>query len=320
MYNIRRSVIKSTREAFGMKLAELGAENDRIVVLDADLGTSTRVDIFAGRFPDRFFQMGVAEQNMIGYASGLASMGFIPVVSTFAAFASRRACDQVHISVAYPKMNVKIVGAYGGSFCGKGGATHQAFEDIAIMRAIPEMTVISPVDGVEAGKALAEAVNYEGPVYFRTARPDTPTIFTEDYRYEMGKGVVLREGKDVAIISTGILTIDAMEAANILNEWGIEAYLLHIHTIKPMDGGSVIKAAATAGAVVTVEDHSIIGGLGGAVAETLARSLPTCMAMVGMLDRFGESGSDEELKGKYGLNAVAIAAKAKQVILEKKRQ
>lgn len=310
VHKIRYDVIMSTREAFGKMLAELGAVDDRILVLDADLGTSTRVDIFAASFPERFFQMGIAEQNMIGYASGLAAMGFVPVVSTFAAFAARRACDQVSISVAYPRMNVKIVGAYGGSFCGKGGATHQAYEDIAIMRAIPNITIICPADGVEAQKALAGAIRHDGPVYFRTARPDTPTVFTEDYSFEIGKGVVLREGRDVALVSTGILTLDALEAAEILHQKGLSAYVLHLPTVKPLDREAVIRAAEATGAVVTVEDHSIIGGLGGAVAETLACSRPTRMTMVGMPDVFGESGADGDLKDKYGLNAAGIAARA----------
>ncbi|MEW6425620.1 MAG: transketolase C-terminal domain-containing protein [Bacillota bacterium] len=311
-------MLMSTREAFGKMLAELGARDERIVVLDADLATSTRVDIFAKKFPGRFFEMGIAEQNMVGYAAGLASMGFVPVVSTFAAFASRRACDQVSISVAYPKMNVKIVGAYGGSFCGKGGATHQAYEDIAIMRAIPNMIIISPVDGIETQQALAEAIEYDGPVYFRTARPDTPTLFAGDYRFEIGRGVVLREGEDVAMISTGILTLDALEAAGILQEQGIEPYLLHVPTLKPLDREAVVRAATTAGVVVTVEDHSVIGGLGSAVAEVLSRYRPTYMAMVGMEDRFGESGADAELKEKYGLNAAGIAKKAVQMYRAKK--
>lgn len=320
MYKIRYDKMLSTREAFGNMLAALAAEDRRIVVLDADLGTSTRVDIFAAKFPERFFQMGIAEQNMVGYASGLASMGFIPVVSTFAAFAGRRACDQVCISVAYPHLNVKIVGAYGGSFCGKGGATHQAYEDVAIMRAIPGMTIVSPVDWVETQKALAEAIKHEGPVYFRTSRPDLPGIFTEDYRFVIGKGVVIREGRDVALISTGILTLDALRAAEILEEQGIGAYVLHLPTIKPLDGQAVIRAASAAGAVVTVEDHSVIGGLGGAVAEVLACRRPTRMTLVGMQDCFGESGSDEQLRARYGLNAADIAAAALQLYRVKKAQ
>ena len=311
----------ATRTAFGEALVELAKERNDIVVLDADVASSTKTSIFNKAFPDRFFEMGIAEQNMMGVAAGMASTKkIIPFAVTFAVFATKRACDQVSISIAYPKLNVKVVGSYGGIPTGKAGATHQAFEDIAIMRAIPNMTVIVPADVVEMKQAVRACVEYNGPVYLRCIRCETPVIFDENYKFEWNKGVTLRDGEDVTIVSTGIMTPEALVAANILVNEGISIRLIHIHTIKPIDMEILIKAAQETNCILTVENHSIIGGLGGAVSEILSENYPTLIKRIGIKDTFGESGSLNDLFCKYGLTAENIVKEVKNLIEKKGRK
>jgi len=308
----------ATRTAFGEALVEIAKERNDIVVLDADVATSTKTSIFKEAFPDRFFEMGIAEQNMMGVAAGMATtQKIIPFAVTFAVFATKRACDQVSISIAYPKLNVKVVGSYGGIPTGKAGATHQAFEDIAIMRAIPNMTVIVPADAVEMKQAVKACVNYNGPVYLRCIRCETPVIFDENYKFEWNKGVTLRDGKDITIVSTGIMTPEALVAANILTEGGIDVRLIHLHTIKPIDMEILIKAAQETNCILTVENHSIVGGLGGAVSEVLSENCPTLIKRIGIKDTFGESGSLNDLFCKYGLTAENIVKEVKEIIKKK---
>ena len=313
--------VMATRTAFGEALVEMAKEREDIVVLDADVATSTKTSIFRETFPERFFEMGIAEQNMMGVAAGMAStQKIIPFAVTFAVFATKRACDQVSISIAYPKLNVKVVGSYGGIPTGKAGATHQAFEDIAIMRAMPNMTVIVPADAVEMKQAVKACVEHNGPVYLRCIRCDTPIIFDKDYKFEWNKGVTLREGKDVTIVSTGMMTPEALVATNILADEGISARLIHLHTIKPIDGEILIKAAQETKCIVTVENHSIIGGLGGAVAECLSESEPALIKRIGIEDTFGESGSLKDLFFKYGLTAEKVVRELKNLIEKKRRK
>jgi len=308
----------ATRTAFGEALVEIAKERKDIVVLDADVATSTKTSIFKEAFPDRFFEMGIAEQNMMGVAAGMASTKkIIPFAVTFAVFAAKRACDQVSISIAYPRLNVKIVGSYGGIPTGKAGATHQAFEDIAIMRAIPNMTVIVPADAVEMKQAVRACVEYNGPVYLRCIRCDTPVIFDENYKFGWNKGVTLRDGKDITIISTGMMTSKALIATNILENEGISVRLIHLHTIKPIDKDVLLKASVETGHIVTVENHSIIGGLGGAVAEVLSESEPALIKRIGIEDIFGESGPLEDLFTKYGLTSENIVKETKELIKKK---
>lgn len=305
----------ATRTAFGEALVEVAKERNDIVVLDADVASSTKTSIFNEAFPDRFFEMGIAEQNMMGVAAGMATtQKIIPFAVTFAVFATKRACDQVSISIAFPKLNVKIVGSYGGIPTGKAGATHQAFEDIAIMRAIPNMTVIVPADAVEMKHAVRACVEYNGPVYLRCIRCATPIIFDKNYKFEWNKGVALREGKDVTIVSTGMMTPEALVATNILANEGISARLIHLHTIKPIDEEILIKAARETKCIITVENHSIIGGLGGAVSEVLSANCPILIKRIGINDTFGESGSLKDLFNKYGLTSENIVKEAKELI------
>lgn len=302
------------RQAFGEALVELGRINEDVVVLDADVGTSTQSAIFRDAFPDRFYQVGVAEQNMVGIAAGLATMGFIPFVSTFAVFAARRASDQVAISVAYPNLSVKINGSYGGVPTGKAGATHQAFEDVAIMRAIPNMRVFVPADAVETRQVVFAAAEMDGPVYIRTVRCEVPVIFDESYRFVPGKAVTLREGGDVAIISTGMMTPKALQAADLLGKSGICVRLVHMPSIKPIDEDAIAAAAKDIGRIVTVENHSIIGGLGGAVAEVTGERQPARLKRIGFRDHFGESGDDEKVLSKFGVNTEHIVAAAREMV------
>jgi transketolase len=289
------------RDAFGKKLVELGQANPNIVVLDADLATSTKTIDFADKVPDRFFQMGIAEQNMIGVAAGLATMGFIPFTSTFACFAATRCLDQIRVVVAQPHLNVKIVGAYSGILTGKTGKTHQAVEDIAIFRVMPEMVTVAPVDGREVAQAVEAIAEYQGPVYLRLTRDACPVVVPDDYKFELGKAVKLRTGGDLAFISTGQMSSACVEAADNLAKEGVSTSVLHVPTIKPLDVEAIVAAAEEAGKVVTVEDHSVIGGLGGAVAEVLGEHRPTPMKRMGMQDTFAESGDNQDLLDKYGL-------------------
>lgn len=302
------------RSAFGDALVELGRADEKVVVLDADVGSSTRSIRFRKYFPERFYQIGVAEQNMMGIAAGLAASGFIPFASTFAAFASRRACDQVSVSIAYPRLNVKINGGYGGVSTGKAGATHQAFEDLAIMRAIPNMTVIAPADAVETGKAVFAAAEYVGPVYLRTVRCAVPTIFDGEHDFKIGRSFTIREGKDLALISTGMMTAKAIKAFEVLRKEGISVRVIHMPTLKPIDEAVIIKASCEIGRIITLEDHSVIGGLGSAVAEVLTAHAPCYLRRLGVQDRFGESGDDEAFFSKYGMNTENIVACAKDFV------
>jgi transketolase len=305
---------ESLREVFGVALSDLAEEFPNVLVLDGDLANSTRADIFAERRPDQFYEMGIAEQNLTGVAAGLATLGFIPFISTFAAFAVKRAADQVRVVVAQPSLNVKITGHYSGILTGKTGKTHQSVEDLAVMRAMPHMTVIAPADGPELRGVLRAACAHQGPMYIRLTRDPSPVIFGPDYRFTLGKAVVLREGGDVAIISTGVQTTRALEAANQLAADGVGVYLLHVPTIKPLDVDAIVAAAAATGRVVTAEDHSVIGGLGGAVAETLGERRPTLLRRVGWQDTYGESGPDDALLEKYGLTPRHIVEAARDLL------
>ncbi len=302
----------ATRESYGNALAELGAEFENLVVLDADLAAATKTGVFKKAFPDRHIDCGIAECNMIGIAAGLAATGKIPFASSFAMFAAGRAFEQVRNSVAYPKLNVKIGATHAGISVGEDGATHQCNEDIALMRTIPGMVVINPSDDVEAKAAVRAAIEHEGPVYLRFGRLAVPVINdTPEYKFELGKGVVLREGKDVTLIASGLPVSECMAAADKLAEDGIEAKVINIHTIKPLDEELVIAAAKETGKVVTVEEHSVIGGLGSAVCDVLSEKCPTPVMKIGVNDVFGESGPAVELVKKYGLDADSIYAKVK---------
>ena len=295
------------REAYGEALVELGRANPDVVVLDSDVATSSRTSLFRDAFPARFYQFGIAEQNMFCAAAGMSTLGLVPFACTFAVFAAKRACDQVSISIAYPRLNVKVSGAYGGIPTGKAGATHQSVEDIAIMRAMPNMTVIAPADAVETRQAVFAAAAFEGPVYLRTIRCECPVIFDGSRRFEIGRGYVLRPGDDATLVATGIMTAKALSAADRLAARGIKVRVLHMPTLKPIDEELILAAAAETGRVVTVEDHSVIGGLGGAVAELLSENRPAPLLRIGIPDRFGESGDNEALYSKYGMSVADIA-------------
>ncbi len=302
----------ATRESYGNALVELGKEHDNLVVLDADLAEATKTGMFKKAFPERHIDCGIAESNMIGIAAGLASTGKVPFCSSFAMFAAGRAFEQVRNSVGYPHLNVKIGATHAGISVGEDGASHQCNEDIALMRVIPGMTIINPSDDVEAKAAVKAAYEMEGPVYLRFGRLAVPVINDRpDYKFEIGKGIVLREGSDVTIIATGLEVNESLEAAKMLEADGISAQVINIHTIKPLDTELVVSAAKKTGKVVTVEEHSVIGGLGGAVAETLAEQCPTKMLRIGVMDTFGESGTAVKLLEKYGLDAAGIYGKVK---------
>ncbi|HTY13095.1 MAG TPA: transketolase family protein [Candidatus Omnitrophota bacterium] len=309
----------ATRDAYGKALLELGKQNKDVVALDADLSASTKTILFAKEFPDRFFDMGVAEQDMISTAAGLAACGKIAFASTFAVFGSGRAWEQVRISVAYTRLNVKIVVTHAGITTGEDGASHQANEDLAIMRVIPNMTVICPSDAVEAEKAVKAAAAFHGPAYIRLSRLSTPIINDNpDYDFKIGRGIMLRDGKDVTIIACGLMVAEALDAADTLQKEGISARVVNLHTIKPLDKEIIVKCAQDTGAIVTAEEHSIIGGLGGAVAEVVGENCPVPMARVGIKDMFGESGKPEELLVKYGLTQEEIVQAVRSAISRKK--
>ena len=307
----------ATRDAYGEALAELGAVNENVVVLEADLSKSTKTSDFKKVYPERHFNMGIAEQNMLGVAAGFAAAGKIPFASSFAVFATGRAYDQIRNSIAYPNLNVKIAATHAGLTVGEDGGSHQMLEDIALMRALPNMTVIIPADGIETKQAVNAAAEYEGPVYIRMGRPKVPVLFGDDYKFEIGKGVVLKEGSDVTLVATGIMVSKAMEAAEALAAEGVSAAVVNISTIKPLDVALIVAQAQKTGAVVTCEEHNIYGGLGSAVAEALVENCPVPMARVGVNDSFGESGLPDELLEKYGLTAAAIVENAKAVIAKK---
>ena len=304
----------ATRESYGSALAELGAKVENLVVLDADLAGATKTAVFKKAFPDRHIDCGIAEGNMMSVAAGLASAGMIPFASTFAMFAAGRAFEQIRNSIGYTGMNVKIGATHGGISVGEDGASHQCLEDIALMRTIPGMVVMCPADDTEARKAVQAAAEYQGPVYIRFGRMAVPVLYGEDYDFRIGKGSVLREGKDVTVIANGLCTSAALEAAGMLAKDGIDAEVINICTVKPLDEELVIKSAAKTGKVVTAEEHNIIGGLGGAVAECLIEKCPTRMMRIGMHDRFGESGPAGELVHKYQLDPEGIYQQVKAFV------
>ncbi|HJA32491.1 MAG TPA: transketolase family protein [Candidatus Eisenbergiella pullicola] len=302
----------ATREAYGEALAELGESYPNLVVLDADLASATKTGVFQKKFPDRHIDCGIAEANMMGIAAGLSLTGKIPVASTFAMFAAGRAYEQVRNSIGYPHLNVKIGATHAGITVGEDGATHQCNEDIALMRTIPGMVVINPSDAVEAKACVKAALDWEGPVYMRFGRAGVPVINDrEDYDFEIGKGILLREGSDVTIVATGIMVSASLEAAARLEAEGISAEVINIHTIKPLDADLIEASARKTGKVVTAEEHSIIGGLGGAVCEALAERMPVPVCRIGIEDAFGESGSASALLAKYGLDADGVYRKVK---------
>lgn len=304
----------ATREAYGKALVKLGKINDDVVVLDADLSKSTKTNDFLKAYPNRFFNMGIAEQNLVGAACGFAAAGKIPFASTFAMFATGRAFEVIRNSVCYPKLNVKICATHAGITVGEDGGSHQSVEDISLMRSIPNMTVVVPADGVEAEKMIFAAAEFNGPMYVRLGRSAVPTIFEEDYNFEIGKGVVLKEGNDATIIACGIMVNEAIIAADMLKEENINVRVINMSTIKPIDTELIIKAAKETKAIITAEEHSIIGGLGSAVSEVVSENHPTIVKKVGVNDSFGESGTPNELLEKYGLNAKNIVEKVKEAL------
>lgn len=304
----------ATRTAYGEILAELGETNRNIVALDCDLSKSTMTSIFAKKFPERFFDMGIAEANMMSVAAGLATTGKIPFASTFAVFATKRAADQVSSSIAYPGLNVKICATHAGLSVGEDGATHQAIEDVTIMRAIPGITVLSPCDATETKAIIEYAAAHEGPYYIRLTRSNIPVIFNENYRFELGKGIKIMEGSAATLIATGFTTHLALQAASELNDEGIEVDFINMASLKPLDDELVLESARKTGLVITVEDHNIIGGLGSAVCELLSEKLPTKVVRMGVMDKFGASGEPMELIKAYGFDKDSIKAKVKSLI------
>ena len=298
----------ATREAYGNALAQYGAD-ERIVVLDADLSKSTKTDTFKKVFPERHFNMGIAEADMMCVAAGLATCGKIVFASTFAIFASERACEQIRNSICYPKLNVKICATHAGLTVGEDGASHQCLEDLAVMRALPNMTVISTCDEIETNRAIKAAIDYNGPVYIRLGRLGVEAVHGEDFKFEIGKGVTVRDGKDVTLVATGLMVQESLKAADILAERGIDARVVDIHTIKPIDKDLLVKCAKETGLIVTVEEHNIAGGLGGAVCEALSENYPCKVKMIGVQEKYGKSGTPAALLEKYGLTAQQIADK-----------
>lgn len=305
---------KATREAYGVALAEVAKMNDKIVALDADLSKSTKSADFQKEFPDRFFNVGIAEQNMIGMAAGMASVGLIPFASTFAMFATGRAFEQIRNSIAYPKLNVKIVGSHSGLTVGEDGATHQALEDISIMRSIPNMVVIVPSDATETTAAVKAAAEYVGPVYIRTGRMAVEDVHPNSIEFKIGKGEILSEGNDIAIIGTGIGVKIALDAAQILEKENISARVINMSTIKPIDEELIIETAKKFKAIITVEEHNIIGGLGSAVSEVVCEKYPVIVKKIGVNDKFGQSGKPNDLLKEYNLTDETVANAAKEIL------
>ena len=311
-------ISKATRDGYGEGLLKLGEKNDNVIVMDADLAGATKTGVFKKAYPDRFFDAGIAEGNMIGIAAGLSTTGFTVFASSFAMFAAGRAFEQIRNSIGYPHLNVKIAATHAGISVGEDGASHQCCEDIALMRTIPGMTIINPADWVEAEAAVLAAAEYNGPVYLRFGRLAVPQIFDEEnYKFEIGKGVKLTDGNDVAILATGLMVNEALIAAEDLKKEGINARVINIHTIKPLDEEIVLTAAKECGCVVTAEEHNIIGGLGGAVCELLSEKLPTPVVRVGVNDTYGRSGPAKELLHIYGLDSDHIISAAKEAITRK---
>ncbi len=305
------------RDAYGEALLELGRKNEKVIALEADVGGSTKSILFGKEFPERYFNVGISEFNMVSMSTGFASQGFIPFVNTFAVFLTTRGIDPIQTLIAYDSMNVKLCGTYSGLSDSYDGASHQAITDMAFIRAIPNMTVISVCDAVETKKAVAAIAEFEGPVYLRLSRAQAPVYFDETYDFKIGKGVEIKSGKDVTLIATGTILHNTLRAAELLEEEGIKTTVLNIHTVKPIDEKIIIEAAKRTGAVVTVEEHSIYGGLGSAVAEVLAKNYPTLMDFVGATE-FAESGDYDELLNKYGYSPEAIRDKAKGLVARKK--
>ena len=303
----------ATREAYGKALVELGEQNEKVVVLDADLAGATMTKYFKAAHPDRFYDCGIAEANMMNIGAGLSTMGLIPFCSTFAMFGAGRAYEQIRNSIAYPKFNVKICCSHAGVSVGEDGGSHQSIEDIGLMRMIPGMTVIVPADANEARKATFALAEFQGPVYMRLARLATP-VFEEDYPFEIGKANVLREGKDAAVFACGLMVNEALEAAKLLSAEGIEISVINMHTIKPLDAECVVQYAEKCGNVVTVEEHSVIGGLGDAVADALMGKVCCKFRKIGVNDQFGQSGKAADVLREYGLTADQIAAKIKETL------
>ena len=308
-------VKKATRESFGEAVTALAAENPNIVVLDADLAEATKTGIFKKKYPERFFDCGIAEQNMIGIAAGLATCGKIPFAASFAMFAAGRAFEQVRNSVGYPHLNVKIAGSHAGISVGEDGATHQCCEDLALMRTIPGMVVLNPADHYEMLAAVKAAAAYEGPVYIRLGRLAVESVHNnDDYTFELGKGITLRDGQDITVVATGLMVQEAVKAAQDLEAQGIDVRVIDIHTIKPLDVDLLVKAARETGRIVTVEEHNVIGGLGEAVASCLSEICPTPVTKIGIYDQFGHSGPAVDLLKEFGLSAENIAATVKKVL------
>lgn len=302
------------RTAVGDTLVELGRKNSDLIVLDADIAPSAKIDKFRDIFPKQFIEVGIAEQNMIGMAAGLSTVGFVPFAFSFCVFASRRVCDQIAVSVAYPNLNVTIVGNYPGLFVGKNGATHQAMEDIAIMRSIPNMTVIEPLDAIETREVIKFAYQFGGPLYLRIGRDPITTFLPDDYKFELGKAYTLREGRDLTIICAGYLMEEVIEITNTLSEEGIETRVVNMSSIKPIDKEAVIKAAKDTNRIITVENHNILGGLGSAVSEVVTEEYPVKMKRIGIRDVFGKSGSNDEMKRKFKLTAHDILSDIKEFL------
>jgi len=310
--------LKATRDSYGEILAELGAENKNIIVFDADLAASTKTSVFAKKFPERFFDCGIAESNMMSIAAGASTIGLIPFASTFAMFAAGRAFEQVRNSIGYPHLNVKIAATHAGLSVGEDGASHQCNEDIATMRVIPGMTVLCPADDTETRAAVRAAVNHNGPVYLRFGRMAVPIIYDpDDYEFKIGKGIQVKDGCDVTVIATGLMVSRALDAAELLKHNGISVRVLDFHSIKPIDRSMIIKASRETGAIVTAEEHSIIGGLGSAVAEAITETTPVPMIRVGVQDVFGESGPGSEILSKYGLSTEAIIEAVERILEQK---
>lgn len=299
----------ATRQSYGEELAKLGEENKNIVVLDADLSTATKTEIFAKKFPDRFINVGIAEQNLMGIAAGLSTFGKIPYASTFAVFAAGRAYEQIRNSIAYPKLNVKICATHAGITVGEDGATHQMLEDLSLMRSLPNMTVICTSDDIQTKWAVREISKINGPVYLRLCRLATPVIYDASSKFEIGKAVQIGEGTDATIFATGVTVSEAIKAKEILKEKGINVRVVDVHTIKPIDREMIIKCTKETKRIITIEDHSIIGGLGSSVCEVLSEEYPVKIERMGIVDTFGESGKAEELMKKYKIDSTAIVEK-----------
>ncbi len=303
---------KATREAYGEALVELGKINENVVVLDADLSGSTKTNMFKKAFPERHFNVGIAEADLIGTAAGFATCGKVAFASTFAMFAAGRGFEQIRNTVAYPKLNVKIAPTHAGISVGEDGGSHQSVEDIAIMRAIPGMVVLSPADATETKKMVFAAAEYDGPVYIRMGRLNVPVLFDDNYDFQIGIANTIRDGKDVTIVSTGLMTAEALKAAEELKKEGISIRVINVGTIKPLDGETILKAAQETKFIVTAEEHSVIGGLGSAVSEFLSEVHPTKVKKVGIYDKFGQSGTGEELLEKYELTAAKLISVIKE--------